>query len=388
MRHRARTVAALLFSALLAFTAPRAFAAASITPIPNTFGGVGISTTNISGDGTTVVGTATDADDVGRAFRWTLATGLVDIGPGNSISQSNSGAVSHDGSVVVGIGNGSQSSFRWTAASGPVDLGTFPGGSVTFAAGISADGSTIVGSAVGADQKFQGFKWTAATGLVATPVASSAVQSSLNTAISADGSVIVGFNLSSNDTAHISLDRAFRYTPAGGFQDLGVETGFDRSVANAVSGDGNTVVGFSQIAHDGAPVFTSSAFRWTQSTGLVPLFFDDESSSYAEAASFDGSQVVGHSTRSGSDLGVLWTSTLGAVDLNTYLPTIGIDLTGWDLTDATGISDDGNTFTGYGTYNGQDAAWVVTLVPEPGSIALLALAVPLAMRRSRRLRML
>ncbi|MGE4198515.1 MAG: GC-type dockerin domain-anchored protein, partial [Phycisphaerales bacterium] len=57
----------------------------------------------------------------------------------------------------------------------------------------------------------------------------------------------------------------------------------------------------------------------------------------------------------------LWTEELGLVDLNTYFPSIGIDITGWQLQDVFGISADGMTMTGNGIYNGLFEGWIATL---------------------------
>ena len=72
---------------------------------------------------------------------------------------------------------------------------------------------------------------------------------------------------------------------------------------------------------------------------------------------------------------VMWTSTLGSVDLNSYLPTLGVNLTGWNLTGATGISYDGSVILGDGTFNGVEATWIVSgvSIPEPSTVLLLAL---------------
>ncbi len=83
----------------------------------------------------------------------------------------------------------------------------------------------------------------------------------------------------------------------------------------------------------------------------------------------------------------MWTSTLGSVDLNTYLPTLGVNLTGWNLAQAYGISYDGSAIMGYGTYNGENASWIVSAipVPEPSTLLLAALggvALIVAARRT------
>jgi uncharacterized membrane protein len=105
-----------------------------------------------SDDGTVVVGmTSVPATEPGfpnqlHAFRWVLtnpATGAgttTDLGPATSEAM----AVSSDGSVIVGHGAGTRA-FRWTQAGGVVDLGVLPGHSHSMATAVSADGKVVVG---------------------------------------------------------------------------------------------------------------------------------------------------------------------------------------------------------------------------------------------------
>jgi hypothetical protein len=63
---------------------------------------------------------------------------------------------------------------------------------------------------------------------------------------------------------------------------------------------------------------------------------------------------------------------------------IGVDTTGWRLVDATGVSDDGLTITGWGfNPQGQREAFLA-VIPEPASLPLLGIAGLAAMRRRRR----
>jgi probable HAF family extracellular repeat protein len=81
--------------------------------------------------------------------------------------RSEARGVSADGSVVVGWAKnaaGQQRAFRWTAAGGMQDLGTLPGGDWSEALGVSADGSVVVGSARNAAGQ-RAFRWTAAGGM-------------------------------------------------------------------------------------------------------------------------------------------------------------------------------------------------------------------------------
>ena len=85
----------------------------------------------------------------------------------------------------------------------------------------------------------------------------------------------------------------------------------------------------------------------------------------AYAVSGNGQVVVGVLMSLGSpDAAMLWTSSLGMVNLNTYLPSLGINLTGWTLSRANGVSGDGRTLVGTGTHNGLTEAWVAHL-PSP-----------------------
>ena len=71
--------------------------------------------------------------------------------PGHMTSAAT--GVSGDGAVVVGgdgiIGGGSVRAFRWTAATGIVDLVALPGMDNAFATGVSSDGSVVVGYCYG-----------------------------------------------------------------------------------------------------------------------------------------------------------------------------------------------------------------------------------------------
>jgi probable HAF family extracellular repeat protein len=120
----------------------------------------------VSADGSVVVGYAEDASGQYRAFRWTAAGGMQDLGTlGGCCSEAL--GVSADGSVVVGYAvntSGQRRAFRWTAAGGMQDLGTL-GGCCSEAYGVSADGSLVVGDAVDASGRRRAFRWTAAGGM-------------------------------------------------------------------------------------------------------------------------------------------------------------------------------------------------------------------------------
>jgi probable HAF family extracellular repeat protein len=301
----------------------------------------------ISADATTVVGYGYLPPNL-RPFRWTAGGGPQNLGTlaGYTYACSAS-ATSSNGSVVVGscqpdTTSGSGRAFRWTAASGMQSLGVLPNGNLSFAYAVNADGSIIVG--VSSDTAF---RWTAASGMQNLGLGSNSTAN----AISADGSVIAGIMFVDG------LQRAFRWTAGGGAQDLGLLPGTTEAQGLAISADGGTVTGFSRNSEDG----TSRAFRWTADGGIQSLGALVEGFVLANGISADGSRIVGtiHSVGANNSRAFLWTAPLGMVDLNTYLPSRGVDLSEWTLTSAYGVSGDGTAIAGIGQFNGEARAFLV-----------------------------
>jgi probable HAF family extracellular repeat protein len=200
-------------------------------------------------------------------------------------------AVSGDGRVVVG-GAGSTASdagpdddddgqaYRWTRATGMVPLGMLPDAFTSRPVDVSTDGSIIVG------YSNWPFNWTASEGMVRGPGTDHLV---LPDAMSADGSVIVG----EFDDGSAPGDHAFRWTAAGGFQNLGHlgSTIPFFTYAQGVSADGSIVVGHSTSS---VPGEGGRAFRWAEGTGMVALPLPPgRTFSEAEGISANGRVVVG-----------------------------------------------------------------------------------------------
>jgi probable HAF family extracellular repeat protein len=98
-----------------------------------------------------VVGRSTNAGNLRRAFRWTPAGGMKDLGTLGGV-ESAAYDVSGDGSTVVGdasTASGSSRAFRWTLAGGMKDLSAAysvgSGSYFQYANAISADGLRVVG---------------------------------------------------------------------------------------------------------------------------------------------------------------------------------------------------------------------------------------------------
>lgn len=334
----------------------------------------------VSWDGSVVVG-ETNSTGLGQAFRWTESTGMVGLGflPGDP--DDNAAAdVSADGSVVVGYQfTDNLQAFRWTQSTGMVALSGFHD---TDAVGVSADGSVIVG--IGdldplGDGNYQAYRWTEATGMVGLGSLSSTHPGSHGTDVSADGSVVVGESRS--DTA---VAEAFRWTEATGMVSLDPGGTLGGSRANGVSSDGSIAAGW---------VDTPSgrrSFRWTQATGMELLESipggDPRSSAFSVS---DDGVVVGTSFGGSEGVAFIWDETHGMRDLREVLIDeygLGDELAGWSLSTARAISPDGRNIVGVGIGpNHHPEAWIVRLVPEPSSLALLAIGgVALAMSARRR----
>jgi probable HAF family extracellular repeat protein len=353
--HRFNTTFTLILVGLLAvLTAILTLSAAAQTAsfqglgqMPGAMRGAGTFANAISGDGSTIVGyawvcrsgppTCTSSDKT-EAFRWTAAGKYQLLGDLGSSIGSMALATSSDGSVIVGDapkGQNSFGAFRWTAAQGMVALPV----SLLYGNGVTGDGTMVAGEdnwwktsgKVGKFGPFPGNQdQTQALGLTGTGQAP----------------IAVGAALKGSD-ANGATFHAFRWTPSGGLQDLGLTTGSE-SIAVGISADGSVIVG---EARDASGFWR--AFRWTASTGMQDIGTLGGPESVAYAANHDGSVIVGTSLSSGlsdSNDAFIWTAKTGIQSLRAVLQAQGVhSADGWvQVTTAAGISANGTVITGFG----------------------------------------
>jgi probable HAF family extracellular repeat protein len=164
-------------------------------------------------------------------------------------------------------------------------LGHLAGGSCSEATAVSADGSVVVGTSCTASG-VQAFRWTAADGIVAIPIPEGLTES-WAIDVSSDADFVLGYGRI-NDAPPYGYE-GFRWHISGQLDRID-STGIN-IITKGISGDGSIVVGTSW----GMGII-EEAFRWTAEKGLCQLkdLHDEGVRSSAEAVSTSGLVVVGH----------------------------------------------------------------------------------------------
>lgn len=309
------------------------------------------------------VGTV-EADTTTPAL-WT-GSGRLDLEIPEGFFRGFASAVNNAGLVVgtVGAFGPATRGVTWTNGTAtllPIEDNDADKTETQFGAMASAvnDGGTIVGRGVNQYGE-TGIVWKPDGDLQIlmglTPVED--VQNSWAQGINIDG-LIVGFATNSE-----GRDRAVRWngnTPVslGAFFDEG------NSYAHAVN-DAGTIVGWGTTEDEFGSAFVFSNNTMTELDRLT-------GADYGEAFDINNSGfIVGQSLESGIEgrgFATLWLD--GQVfDLETLLAN---DPTGsWQLLGAASI-DEAGRIVGFGVHNGEIAAYMLSPVPEPAAIALLAL---------------
>lgn len=350
-------IAALVFGLSSLAWGQAEFRAIGFLPTGNSAGALAI-----SADGNWVVGLSSSANGL-EAFRWNQATGLEGLGDlPDGLFVSSAYGVSGNGQVVAGIGtrDGYQEAFRWTPGGGMIGLGNLENQPffTSVANAVSANGQVVVGTSdilLGVEA----FYWTEAEGMVGIGFfPGDVVFRSEAYGVSHDGGTIVGLGDIFNGTM------AFRWRSVGGMEQIGFLPGGAFSVGYACSSGGEVVVGQAET-EDGL-----LAFRWTSGGGIVavPDFLPDDDMSAAHAVSADGNVIVGQAVDFDGLVAFIKRPARPMERLVDVLANeYGLDMAGWVLENATGISADGSVIVGTGTFAGLQQAWVARL-PQPGTV--------------------
>jgi len=285
-----------------------------------------------------------------RAFLWTEGSGMMNLGtlPGGNYVEAR--AINDSGEIVgsAADASGNTHAFLWLPApayglpAGMNDLGTL-GGSTSHAYDIDNSGR-VVGEARNSAGRTHAFRWQNGSmtdlGTLSGGLFSSAY------GINASG-VAVGQSAISGDI----FGHAVRWS--GGITDLGYLDPNGPRRAYAINGAG-LIVGFSW-----APDNFQHAFLWQSGSGMSDL---GVSGQWSEAHAInDASPAVIVGTNAGA--ATLWYTDGTMVDLNTVH-----DGTGWNLTEAWDINDDGR-IVGGGVHNGQARAFLLTPIPcQPAQV--------------------
>ena len=316
----------------------------------------------VSPDGSVVVGSVTTPGGVAEAAEWTQSSPIVLKGASGNPVQGNATGVSNDGTVIVGVLDGTQGipttpAFSWTNGVETTITG-LGSPSYSTASAVSPNGSIIVGGA-GFGGYDLGYVLNGTNSPVEIPAKNtvSGLDSASASAVSSDGSVVAGTyfatGTSLNGSPFVWID--------GQFHEI-IESGASSGTATAVSSDGSVVVG-EQTFFSGSQL----AFSWTAQNGPTNLPFPDGVSTpmTATGVSDNGSFIVGYyggtgASPSATTMAFIWNqATKTTESLKQYLG----DLVpaGWKLTVATAITHDGNTIVGEGIDpGGRQESWIVT----------------------------
>src|SRR5262249_45212786 len=106
------------------------------------------------------------------------------------------------------------------------------------------------------------------------------------------------------------------------------------------------------------------AFRWTQLSGMTDLGMPPGTTgTVGLGISGDGGAVVGYASVPSALVATYWSNSTGMVVLrDLWVKSYGLDLRGWCLTRAYGISADGRVIVGEGTNPaGSSEGWIARL---------------------------
>jgi uncharacterized membrane protein len=323
--------------------------------------------TDVSDDGRVVTGAMRSASGHSSfGYRWSQGSAtLTPLGNLRGLGTGSGYAISPDGKWVTGSFDAAQYSTpsheaaRWNDAlelerlEGPAEY------QQSLGQGITSSGGVVGWVQVLSPYRIQAQRWDANGRRTPLPDLPSGDDGPFSRAhaLSGDGSVVVG--VSRSEIPHQNV--ATRWTEAG-VENLGSLAEGAASWAWDVSADGGVVVGWGDNRS-----FEREGFRWTAPRGMHSLgdFAGGEHRSEAFAVSADGWFVVGYGSTENGEEAFVWDPRRGMRRLQDVIERVlGLDLAGWQLLRATGITPDGRVIVGDGINpEGFTQAWRAVL-PE------------------------
>ena len=231
---------------------------------------------------------------------------VINLGPGTIATYP---AINAAGQVAFTLVSGGRTSGFFYDGRSAQHIGSL-GGGITYANGLNEAGQ-VVGTSVNQSGIENAYVWRAGSGMLGILPASDGGRS-YGWAINNRGVVTGSFG----DTG-----RPFRWSIAGGLEDLGVTPAFPAPSSGRVLNDAGLIAGVTTIDDE-----VTRVFAWTRSSGVIDIdtLGSVESNPVAVGA---GGEVAGNrlaSWEDGGDRPFLWTRASGMVDLG-----IGRGSTAW-----------------------------------------------------------
>lgn len=342
-------------------------------PIGDVPGGLSLGFASaVSADGTFVTGQGRPLELTTDPFRWSEADGL-EVLPrlpdGSSYMTSD---ISPSGEYVVGRYTNSAASgalsYIWSPTEGMTSIGPLPGQDTPTRINAVSDAGVAVGtSSIGRTNTGvslnRAVRWSDAGGLEMLPMPSPADESQQSNAfdVLADGRIFGE-----------SASGRWLYSDATGFEMFSPEGSLER-----INSDGTFLAGNDR---DG-DIYDIRAAYWTEDTGRVFLdpFIDNGERYGINGMSDDGSVIIGEQNTVGF---LIWIDLGPPVRFEDYLESLNIDLEGRSILRLTGVSADGSTIIGVAGEPGVGSIAFAVVIPAPSTAALAPLAL-VAMRRRR-----
>jgi probable HAF family extracellular repeat protein len=260
----------------------------------------------------------------GRAFRWTRATGMQDLGTLNTPGEPDLGGTHAEAinafGQVTGVSWSWQShlfqGFVWTPSSGMQSLGDGD------APAINGRGQ-VAGTSTGNMSVYRpyAFIWSPSTGTQTLRPTADIAFRDFAYAINNLGDV-TGLLQTRPAPTYAIVSHAFLWTPSGGMQDLGtltdesVSDGFAINNLDEVAGTAGTNVDIAQPGASSTVSDATHAFLWTRWGGMRDLGIVRGGTWSSAVAINDLGEVAGTADAAdGNDHAFLWTPWSGMRDL-------------------------------------------------------------------------